>query len=539
MHTTKNLLNDKKWIFLLIIVIYSSIFTNRHIINVDIMEARNLITAREIVQSNNWMIPTMNGEIRIAKPPLPTWLTSVAMIIAKTDNNLSYIRFTSGMIAILLLASLFIFTKAYTSSSNIALLSTLTLSTSYLLMFMARKDTWDIFAHSFMMAAIYALYSGWQSKHLGYYIISGILISLSWMSKGPVAFYALLLPFLLSHITVYRTKYFKGQLRNHLVLIGVTIVLSSIWPLYLYFHISQEAMNVITQETQAWSSRHIKPFWYYLQFPSVSGIWMVMLLPMLWPPFAKKRIKIKTYHFLLLWTVLIIILLSIIPEKKDRYLFPVIIPLSIIIGHYLNYLISVTKKHFQKTDQVIIKVVSSLLLGLFSFSPIIISYIIFYSNSYSYLPLVPIWILFVTIIFCSIKFLKYHKFEHLLFILLLGLTLTIITVPSYLREIIPQKKFMNFQEIRNIKLIQNTPLFTLNQVNLKQIWAAGRQIHPWNQDAIKYLNQGQQIALLSKSNINHLDEIPSANIHKLYILYDKNKKQEWFIYQIISQRDNL
>ncbi|MHB1108669.1 MAG: ArnT family glycosyltransferase, partial [Lutibacter sp.] len=43
--------------------------------NITIMEARNFITAREMVQDNHWLLTTMNGEARYQKPPLPTWLT--------------------------------------------------------------------------------------------------------------------------------------------------------------------------------------------------------------------------------------------------------------------------------------------------------------------------------------------------------------------------------------------------------------------------------------------------------------------------------
>lgn len=40
----------------------------------DIMESRNIITAREMVSDGNWLVPTMNGELRLEKPPLPTWV---------------------------------------------------------------------------------------------------------------------------------------------------------------------------------------------------------------------------------------------------------------------------------------------------------------------------------------------------------------------------------------------------------------------------------------------------------------------------------
>ena len=46
-------------------------------IPVTIMEARNFISAREMLTDNNWRLTTLNGEARYQKPPLPTCITAV------------------------------------------------------------------------------------------------------------------------------------------------------------------------------------------------------------------------------------------------------------------------------------------------------------------------------------------------------------------------------------------------------------------------------------------------------------------------------
>ena len=46
------------------------------VVEVNIMEARNFITAREMLEYGNWIHTTMNLEPRYEKPPLPTWLTA-------------------------------------------------------------------------------------------------------------------------------------------------------------------------------------------------------------------------------------------------------------------------------------------------------------------------------------------------------------------------------------------------------------------------------------------------------------------------------
>ena len=67
---------NKNFLYYIIIlcVCFFAFFVNNKIIPADIMEARNLATAQEMVQTGNYLIPTMNGELRLEKPPLPTWI---------------------------------------------------------------------------------------------------------------------------------------------------------------------------------------------------------------------------------------------------------------------------------------------------------------------------------------------------------------------------------------------------------------------------------------------------------------------------------
>jgi 4-amino-4-deoxy-L-arabinose transferase-like glycosyltransferase len=71
-------IKTNKWSVLMILVICAiTFFVNNRTFTPDIMEARNIVTAREMVQDGHWMVPTMNGELRLEKPPLPTWITAV------------------------------------------------------------------------------------------------------------------------------------------------------------------------------------------------------------------------------------------------------------------------------------------------------------------------------------------------------------------------------------------------------------------------------------------------------------------------------
>jgi len=123
-------------------------FVNNGFLFTEIMESRNIITAREMVYDNHWMVPTMNGEIRLQKPPLPTWLAAVAEMIA--PDNIAVQRSMSALAATFLVFMLYFISVELTSNKRYGLISTILLCTSYNIIMAGRTASWDIYCHAFM-----------------------------------------------------------------------------------------------------------------------------------------------------------------------------------------------------------------------------------------------------------------------------------------------------------------------------------------------------------------------------------------------------
>ena len=70
------MIKKDNYTYYLLIVIGLIFFVNLDAIYVNIMEARNFITAREMVNLDHWLLTTINDVPRYQKPPLPTWLTA-------------------------------------------------------------------------------------------------------------------------------------------------------------------------------------------------------------------------------------------------------------------------------------------------------------------------------------------------------------------------------------------------------------------------------------------------------------------------------
>jgi len=524
--------NYQKYLYIigLCFIIFSSIYAGSKHMNVDLMEARNFVTAREMIQNDNWLLPTMNGEPRLAKPPLPTWGVATAMQLAASDTNLLANRLPAGFAALLMVFFIYGFVRRLSGSRDIGIYSAVVLSTSYMFMYMARKGTWDIFAHSFMLGAIWMYHETIIAKPKSWLTAAaaGILMGLSWMSKGPVSFYALLLPFIISHIIFYREHYRREHLRPIMAMFGICAVISASWPLYVYFHMPAQAQTMVHGEAIAWFSRHIKPFWYYLQFPAMSGIWVFILLPMLWPPYASKKIEnLKIYKMMLLWTILMVILLAVIPEKKDRYLLPVTIPLSVIIAYYVRYLVNAFKREkLRKDDKVVINiyVIISAILSVMVTASAAYEFMKsgFSDNTFIF------FIIALAANYTTYRSLRVRSGSSYVNSIVITFLVLINVMPPLAQKIAGEKDFMYLQELRPVLAESHKKVYSYED-NMKLVWAAGHNLikSPIEELGLK---KGETVLYLSNKPLTKSDT--EYDLKEIKALKGNKDKVLWQLYQL-------
>ncbi|MEL6809798.1 MAG: glycosyltransferase family 39 protein [Bacteroidota bacterium] len=308
---------------------------------VNIMEARNFVTAREMLEDGNWILTTLNGEPRYQKPPLPTWLTALAGAIFGLKSLIG-LRLPAAVMGILLILTSYRFSEKLFKSSAFALIGALIMATSFYVVSAGRDANWDIFTHAFMMVSIYQLYLFFtEDKGLyKYAFLAAIFFGCSFMSKGPVSMYALLLPFLISFGIVYKYNDFKRRVAPLLFFLIFALLLSGWWYWYTYTYDAESVAEITKRETSNWTGYNVRPFYYYWSFFTQSGVWTIPAFIGLLYPYLKNRVVDKKgYLFTFLWTMSSVVLLSIVPEKKSRYLLPVLVPLALNSAFYIEYLI--------------------------------------------------------------------------------------------------------------------------------------------------------------------------------------------------------
>lgn len=313
---------------------------NLDVLQVTIMEARNFITAREMINNDHWILTTMNGVARYQKPPLPTWLSAISTIIFGTKSVFG-MRLPAVFMIMVVGNYMFYLSRNILKSTEHSIVNALVAISSFYIIGITIEAPWDIFTHGFMLIAIYNLHKLFKSKRVIWKnaLYAGFFIGLSILCKGPVSFYALLLPFLLAYGFSLKYKAIKSKSLALISCIILALIVGGWWYLYVRFQ-DPETFNAITnKETGNWTSYNVRPFYYYWSFFTQSGLWTIPAVISLLYPYLKTRVShFKAYKFSFLWTIFAVILLSIIPEKKSRYLMPVLIPLAFNIGFYIEYL---------------------------------------------------------------------------------------------------------------------------------------------------------------------------------------------------------
>ncbi|RRO12532.1 ArnT family glycosyltransferase [Flavobacteriaceae bacterium 14752] len=376
-------------------------------LQVSIMEARNFNVARDMITENNWLLTTMNNLPRYEKPPFPAWFTTPFAYVFGLDSEWAY-RIPTSIISILGIVYFYKFIRIW-SPKRLAFYAALILATSFYFIVIRFEAPSDMYTHVTMLIGLYYLLKNHPIINWSKVLLGSVFFGLSILSKGPISPYTLFLPMILAYYFSFKMT-FKNQWFKVLSFIILGVVIGGSWYFYVRYADPQTFLDIAETETQNWTDYHTRPFYYYWSFFIQSGIWTIPALVSLAFPYFKSRVKHKKlYLFSFLWTIIALILLSVVPEKKPRYLLPVLFPLALNTALVLQYL-------FKNKNNIISKIVHYFHYSILSLACLgLLALPLFVENHSS-----QFWLLYAILSFASISIgffivlnLKRKHFENL------------------------------------------------------------------------------------------------------------------------------
>ncbi len=320
---------------LVLIAIFAFGFGNSSRALDKIQESRVAETAREMVISQQWLLPHFNGELRLQKPPLSYW-TTAASFQAFGVNEFA-LRLPSLLFGLATIALLFIW-LAKRLDKETGLIAALVMVSSFIGMRYFRSAEADATLIFFITSSLIAFecmsqaQGTQQAKRWGRVMM--LCMGLAFLSKGPAG---LAIPLLTAILWGWRRRLFHAKT---ILLDGVAwslfLVSGFAWYLWIMWSMPDIANQFFTKQLDETfvSGTHIQPwYWYLLHAVEFFSPWGILLFPAAWF-FWRQRPEHALIRLAAIWLMVVLVLLSITVNKQIQYALLLLPPISILLAYY-------------------------------------------------------------------------------------------------------------------------------------------------------------------------------------------------------------
>jgi len=318
------------------------------------------VTAREMFESGDWVLPTLNGHPRINKTPLCYWLVGgLSKITGRVDEFTA--RLPSAIFAVLSAVAILYFVNKWLSF-RVAAISTCVWVTSLSYIRCSHSAKSDTALTFFVILCLLSFYSAitadTRRNQVWYALIFWISFGLGNLAKGPAPLAYVLVP-IFSYVAVFRQwKSLARLLPVAGPVIAMVIVLP--WPLAIAHRMNWDIMiwkrEFVDRLYGDYTPGHF-PIYYYLgQMFKYITPWVAFLPMALAAPFYRVwEKKQPVMKFLWLWFVADMVFLAVDVCKRQHYILPLMPAMAILIGILLEDIVFVRKAYPQKFARNVLK----------------------------------------------------------------------------------------------------------------------------------------------------------------------------------------
>jgi 4-amino-4-deoxy-L-arabinose transferase len=315
---------------------------------IETSEARYAEISREMIQSKDWIHPTLLNIYHYHKPPIIYWITCVSLKIFGI-NGIG-VRFFLQVAFLVQIVLVYRIATILLGEKRQGLYAAIIYAGLPIVLISVRGLTTDPYLQTFIMATIFSWLQWKKSSRVLWMYLTSFFASLAFLTKGPVALIIPAMTIIVFH-KEYNTNHRKISWHNLLaILFGILISIS--WFLYLafedktfidYFLFHHTVERFANGETFVRS----QPWWFYIWIaPLVALPWIIII------PFAfveSKKIATPTLKKILLyWIGIPLIFFFISSSKLVLYVLPLYTGLAIVCGGFLNS-ITIKFKAFENT----------------------------------------------------------------------------------------------------------------------------------------------------------------------------------------------
>ncbi len=344
-------------VILLVVTLFLFLFGLGNIPLTDPDETFYAQTAKEMIQNDNWVTPTIFGEAQFEKPVFYYWLIMVSDKLFGINEFSA--RFPSAIFGILGVFGIY-FLGTFIFSRRTGLISALITATSVQYMVLARACVTDMVLSVFILYCLFFFLRGWSAQKKYPYYLAAVCAALAVLTKGPIG---LFIPGMIVLIYVLTTRQWRDITKIPLPSAIIIFLLLCLPWYFIIIKLHSTAFideffgfHNITRFTHPEHEIGASPFYY---IPVIFGgffPWSLFLPVGVWFFYKEHHTvsKVKGYRsFLTAWFFLVFVFFSISRTKLVTYIFPLWPVMAIVTGRLWDRFIAFAEeKHIARKTAI-------------------------------------------------------------------------------------------------------------------------------------------------------------------------------------------
>jgi len=370
-------------------------------------EAKNAGCAMEMYQRGDWVVPTFNNALRTDKPPLHYYFMKLAYSILGINPFAA--RFFSSVMGVLLVLTVYFFTRKFLNEMTALAASLILLSSIHITIqfHLAVPDPYLIY---FLTLSLFMFYDGFKSGKRFSLMASYSSVALATLAKGPVAiiFYGLIV---LIFLFTVRSFSWKELLRLQ-VPQGIILFFLLVLPWYVAVGIETQGVWLEQFFFKHNLGRFTSTMEGHRGFPLASFVILILgLMPysFFFPQMMRCVWAERQNHFMVLCTVVVLVVVIFFSLSRTilpTYIGPAFPFFAILLGYYGATIINKSGRPSLLTNAVVFAVIAAAMAVAVWFG---------LRNDTSLASLSYLWVYFIPLVagaFLTIFFLTNQKIKH-------------------------------------------------------------------------------------------------------------------------------
>jgi 4-amino-4-deoxy-L-arabinose transferase len=330
-------------------------------------EVRYAEIPREMLVSGDWVVPHLDGLRYFEKPVLGYWVVAGSMVLF--GENRFAVRFPSALAVAISAVLLFTLMRKFSGRPYLGWLAAIIFLTCFevfaLGVFNVLDGTFSLFLTGGLIFFFYGYQDTRHRKRYRFFVVSGILMGLAFLTKG---FLAIAIPLLvIAPFLIWERKGFAWG--GPLIVLSVSALLTALpWCIAIYrrepdfwryFFWVQHIQRFSSSEPQ-----HPRPDWFFVPILLIGALPWTALIPAAVAGLRRQLSLDSLTRFALCWFIFPFLLFSVSRGKLLTYIYPCFPPLALLVSQGLDRYLQEGKRRTLAGGVLLLIVVTAMVLLL-------------------------------------------------------------------------------------------------------------------------------------------------------------------------------